>query len=208
MRNLICGTLIILVTAFSASAAVTLDILSPKKGKFLVTYDVTVAKGEHATFFTFPSNGLLSRDQIPEILSVTGKNTAQHFDYEVLPLTNSAGATVEGRYVVEVALPEPVSNGEKYDLEYKIILYNQADCLVDKNGCWTMTYETAHDVTFVIPKGQSAVLSSDPVSIEQENGRLVLRQKASAENKKQQIIRTLTFKTDGHKWWHLLILKF
>ena len=189
---------LVLAVASTAQANVTIEVLDPAEGKFLVTYEVTATKA-HSTELSFPRGGLPSRDKHLEVVSVTEKNTDQEFEHDILPYKGETGAVVEGRYVIKAKFTDPIPEGGKHVLEYKMILYNKARCFVDRDGRWMFKYDTSCDAFFVLPEGQAIVYANHPVLVYQKAGRTVLQQKADPRKRGQDTVRKLIFKTHAAK---------
>lgn len=200
MRNkfatFVLGVLFAII-ANTAHAKVTIEVLNPEEGKYLVTYLLTASKA-HSTEYTFPSNGLISQDKKVEVVSITEKNTDQEFEYEVLPAEKD-GAVVEGRYKVKAKFINPVPEGGNYIIEYKVILFNKSECYIDKDGRWLFRYATGHDAFFILPKEHAVVYANFPVLVYEKKGRTVLQAKAKKDNKGNTVLRTLIFKTMSFK---------
>ena len=197
MRKLItCGLLGFVLLAGRAEAKVIIEVLDPAEWKYLVTYELKASKA-HSTEHLFPSGlGLKSKSKILEVVSITEKNTDQEFEYEIIPGKDKDGAPVEGRYKVKAIFINPIPQGGHYILEYRVILYNEEDCFIDKDGRWLFQYETTHDAFFVLPKGHAVVYSNFPVLIYEKRGRTVLQNKVQIDSKsKKKLKRKLIFKT-------------
>ncbi len=197
MRKLItCGLLGFALLAGRAEAKVTIEVLDPAEWKYLVTYELKATEA-HSTEYLFPSvPGFKSKSKVLEVLSITEKNTDQEFEYEIIPSKDKDGAPIEGFFQVKAIFINPIPQGGHYILEYKVILYNEEDCFIDKDGRWRFQYETAHDAFFVLPKGHAVVYSNFPVLIYEKRGRTVLQNKVQTDSKsKKKVRRKLIFKT-------------
>ena len=200
MRSLITPGIMAAVMAVAsvAEAKVTIEVLDPAEGKYLVTYELTATQA-HSTEYSFPSNGMPSKDKPLEVVAVTEKNTDQQFEHQVLPYKDKNGTVEDGRYVVKAKFINPIPEGGNYILEYKVILYNKADCYIDTDGRWLFEYVTGHDAFFILPAGQAVVYANYPVLVYEKAGRTVLQQKAQPGKEGEAAIRKLIFKTHAFK---------
>jgi len=197
MKNLLlCVVLAATLSAASLTEAkVTVEVLNPGKGDLLVTYEFPLPASPY-TEFRFPVNGTPSPDQPLDVLSITEKNTEQRLGYEILPFTPPRGNQVAGRYIIKTNLPET-----DRQLEFKIVLHNQADCHIDDDGRLVLQYETAHSTTFLLPEGFHIVSSNLPFLIGEEDGRTSLQWNVQLDKNNKPVLRTILIKAERQKGW-------
>lgn len=170
--NIIC--LALFLTTSVARANVTIEVLEPKEGKFLVTYEI-YSDTPRSTGQTI--SGLVSTERPPEILSVMEQGAKKKLAYEILPMREKGGV-FEGKYRVRAKYATPIPQGQHYILEYRIILYNMENCYVDPEGRWVFQYETTHsEILFILPKGHAIVNSNFPALIYEKGDRVVVQAK-------------------------------
>jgi hypothetical protein len=170
--NIIC--LALLLIASVSRANVTIEVLEPQKGKFLVTYEIYSEK-PNSSGQTI--SGLSSIENPPEVLSVIEKNSKQQLDYDVFPIRDTSGV-FRGRYKVKANYKTPIPAGQYYIIEYRIILYNKKNCFVDQDENWVFQYETTHSqIFFILPKDHAIIYSNFSALIYEEDERTVVQAK-------------------------------
>lgn len=175
-----CGMTIFCLAWFcitsSAKADVTIEVIEPKEGKFLVTYDLKAkypADAYHKTLRDFKSY-----DRTPAVVSITEKNTGQEIKHDIVPSLND-DRIIPGKYdITALYNMTPIPRGWTYYLEFKVFLYNKEDSFVDEEGRWVFQYRTIQkNAFFIIPENHAVVYSNLPVQVYENKGRTVLHAK-------------------------------
>lgn len=172
LKTIIC--LAWFCVASSAKADVIIEVIEPKEGKFLVTYDLQAKYPDDAYSKTL--SGFKSHDKAPEVVSIVDKNTDEKFGHDIMPSMN-ANRFVKGEYDI-MAKYKPIPRGRHYYLEFKVFLYNKGDSFVDEEGRWVFQYKTSQkNAFFILPKNHAVVYSNLPVLVYEKKGRTVLHVK-------------------------------
>ena len=179
LKTIIC--LAWLCAASSVKADVTIEVIEPEKGKFLVTYDLQAKYPDdryHKTLKDFKSY-----DRAPAVISIREKNTGQEFKHDVMPSMKD-DRIVKGMYDIAALYNTiPLPRGWNYNLEFKVFLYNKEDSFADEKGRWVFQYKTSQkNAFFVLPENHTVVYSNFPVLINEKKGRTVLHVKFETPN--------------------------
>ena len=160
--------------ASPVKADVTIEVIDPQEGTFLVTYDLQAKYPGDAYNKTL--HGFKSYDKAPGVVSIIDKNTDQKFEHDIMPSIN-ANTLVKGEYDI-MAKYNPIPRGRHYYLEFKVLLYNKEDSFVDEEGRWVFRYKTLqHNAFFILPKNHAVVYSNLPVLVYEKKGRNILQVK-------------------------------
>jgi hypothetical protein len=186
----------IFTVASLTQAKVTVDILDPAEGKYLVTYEVSLPDANSI----FPSNGSPSKDQPLEVRSLIRKDSGVPVEYEILQFKDRSNKPVEGRYTIQSKHAKPKKTWSTF--EYQLVLCNKSDCYIDSEGRLILLYETAQDATFVVPEGRTMLSANYPVVVIEQDGKTLLQQDQPKENK-NALMRKFVFsaKPSPLKWW-------
>jgi len=177
MRTLM--SLLLVLSAVTASAQVTIEPIDVDSGLLRVTYLV-----DHnevgATSFVFPSNGYLFTNQPLSVIGVHEKNTQQELRHEVVPAASPGPGHAEAKSV-RCLYTDPVPAGLGYKVEITIEARTD-DISVEPDGRWVCSYETGwQTLNFVVPYGHALVYCNFPVLLSEVEGRTVARAQKSSE---------------------------
>ena len=160
----------------SAKADVTIEVVEPKEGKFLVTYDLKAKYPEDAYHKTL--RDFKSSDRAPAVVAITEKNTGREIKHDIVPSMYD-NKVIPGKYDITALYNlTPIPRGWIYSLEFKVFLYNKEDSFVDEEGRWVFQYRTIQkNAFFIFPENHAVVYSNLPVQVYEKKGRTVLHAK-------------------------------
>jgi len=85
----------------------------------------------------------------------------------------------------------PLPRGWRYNLEFKVFLYNKEDSFADEKGRWVFQYKTSQkNAFFILPDNHTVVYSNFPVLVNEKKGRIVLHVKLETPKESEKSLDT------------------